>query len=108
MARVETFPDWARWLAFDGVPHLATTRSHRFSLSTLAIEATVGERGVALGCSALVEPDLEECRLMQPFDLRYPVTHDYFLIYRKDLSNIEAMMALRDWVVDDGYMHSLQ
>ena len=108
MAKVETFPDWARWLDFAGVPQLATTRGHRFSLSTLAIDATVGGRGVALGRSALVEPDLDEGRLVRPFDLHYPVTHDYFLIYPKDSPNIEPMMAFRDWVIDNGRMHTLQ
>jgi len=108
MNKVETYPDWARWLAFAGVPQLATNRGHRFSLSTLAIDATLGGRGVSLGRSALVESELAEGRLLRPFDLHYPVTHDYFLIYPQDSPNIEPMMAFRDWVIDNGRMHTLQ
>lgn len=108
MIKVETFPDWARWLDFAGVPHLAHTRGHRFSLSTLAIEATIGGRGVHLGRSPLVEPDLAEGRLVRPFDLRYPITHDYFLIYPRESPNIGPMMAFRDWVIDQGRTHALQ
>lgn len=108
MNKVETFPDWTRWLEFAGVPHLATTRGHRFSLSTLAIDATMGGRGVSLGRSALIETELNEGRLIRPFDLQYPVTHDYFLIYPKDSPSIEPMMAFRDWVIDSGRTHAIQ
>ena len=108
MNKVETFPDWTRWLEFAGVPHLATTRGHRFSLSTLAIDATMGGRGVSLGRSGLIETELNEGRLIRPFDLQYPVTHDYFLSYPKDSPSIEPMMAFRDWVIDSGRTHAIQ
>lgn len=102
---VETVPSWERWLEYVGASDVDSQRGHRFSMSTLVIDATLAGRGVSLGRSALVEEELAEGRLVRPFEIRYPARHDYCLIYPKESEGRDDVMAFRDWVLEEGAAH---
>ena len=97
-ANAEDGPSWPMWLRaagadFDGV------RGPRFNQSSLAIEAAVAGKGVALAKSALAEADLVAARLTVPFDLTTPTDFSYWVVHPEPKAALPEVAAFKAWLL---------
>jgi len=92
----ESCPDWAMWLKAAGVDGVNDSRGLRFNQSSLALEAAISGRGVALAKRTLAMDDLTAGRLAKPFDLTLSVEFAYYLVCPKSklaLTKVNQFMA---------------
>ena len=91
-------PNWAMWLDHAGVEGVDATRGPSFWPSHLVINAAIDGLGVALAKRNWVDRDIEEGRLVRPFDLSLPVEFSYFLVYPESRAEDQMIATFVDWV----------
>lgn len=91
--------DWATWQKLAKVPELDVSAGLVFSDETHAIAAAIGGQGVALMSRQLIEDELKEGRLVQPFGPELP-GKPFFLVYPESRRHAPAILAIRDWVMN--------
>lgn len=91
-------PNWAMWLDHAGVEGVDATRGPSFWPSHLVINAAIDGMGVALAKRNWVDRDIEEGRLVRPFDLSLPVEFSYFLVYPESRADDQMIATFVDWV----------
>ncbi len=91
-------PNWAMWLDHAGVEGVDATRGPSFWPSHLVINAAIDGLGVALAKRNWVDRDIEEGRLVRPFDLSLPVEFSYFLVYPESRADDQMISTFVDWV----------
>ncbi len=91
--------DWSLWLEAAGVTGIDGTRGLSFSEETLMLEAAIEGQGIALGRSALIERDLEQGRLVKPFDVQIPNAFAYYLVCPEGRADRPKIVAFRDWLL---------
>ena len=94
----EDAPSWPMWLRAAGVA-ADGTRGPRFNQSSLAIEAAVAGKGVALAKSALAEADLVAARLVIPFDLATPTDFAYWVVHPAAKAALPEVAAFKAWLL---------
>lgn len=94
-------PSWAMWLKAAGVHDADASRGPRFNQASLAIEAAILGRGVALAKAALAAADLAAGRLVQPFEVSSPVDFGYYVVCPKAKLNLPKVAQFRDWLLDE-------
>ncbi len=94
----ESHPDWSMWLKAARVEGIDGTRGLRFNQTSLALEAAMNGKGVALTMSSLASQDIENGRLVKPFDLTLPVDFAYFLAYPKSKANLAKVQKFAGWI----------
>lgn len=89
--------DWAGYQKIAQMPELNINAGLAFSDESHAISAAVGGQGVMLMSRQLIEDELAEGRLVQPFG---PELEDraYYLAYPESRRNDPTILAIRDWV----------
>jgi LysR family transcriptional regulator, glycine cleavage system transcriptional activator len=90
--------NWASWQRQAKVPGLDVSAGLVFSDETHAISAAVGEQGVALMSRQLIQDELEEGRLVQPFGPEFE-GKPFFLVYPESRRHDPTILAIRDWVL---------
>jgi len=90
--------DWAVWQKKAKVPGLDVSAGLVFSDETHAISAAVGAQGVALMSRQLIEDELREGRLVQPFGPELE-GKPFFLVYPEHRKHDPTIQAVRDWVM---------
>ncbi|MCA9605443.1 MAG: transcriptional regulator GcvA [Myxococcales bacterium] len=91
---------WTRWLEAAGARDVDPEAGPRFSHAHMALEAAIAGQGVALGRTTLVARDLEEGRLVRPFDLELPSALSYWLLTPKG-TRPERVEAFRRWLLGE-------
>lgn len=99
-ARTEDGPSWPMWLRAAGAD-VDGTRGPRFNQSSLAIEAAVAGKGVALAKSALAEADLVAARLTVPFDLSTPTDFSYWIVHPEPKAALPEVAAFKAWLLSE-------
>ncbi|MBV8538542.1 MAG: transcriptional regulator GcvA [Alphaproteobacteria bacterium] len=94
-------PTWAMWLKAAGVADADASRGPRFNQASLAIEAAILGRGVALAKAALAAGDLAAGRLVQPFEMSLPVDFGYYVVCPKAKLNLPKVAQFRGWLLDE-------
>lgn len=90
--------DWSVWQKLAKVPGLDVSAGLVFSDETHVISAAVGEQGVALMSRQLIQDELEEGRLVQPFGPEFE-GKPFFLVYPESRRHDPTVLAIRDWVL---------
>lgn len=90
--------NWAYWQKLAQVPGLDVSAGLVFSDETHAISAAIGGQGVALMSRKLVEDDLRDGRLVQPFGPELE-GKPFFLVYPESRRHDPTVLAIRDWVL---------
>ncbi|EZH82353.1 LysR family transcriptional regulator [Ectopseudomonas composti] len=90
--------DWAVWQKKAQVPGLDVGAGLVFSDETHAVSAAVGAQGVALMSRQLIEDELREGRLVQPFGPELE-GKPFFLVYPESRRNDPTILAVREWVM---------
>ncbi|MEM7569887.1 MAG: transcriptional regulator GcvA [Pseudomonadota bacterium] len=73
-------PSWAMWLKAAGAANLKPGRSLHFDLETLALDAALAGKGVALARRVLAANDLASGRLVAPFAGEMAVSFAYYMV----------------------------
>ncbi len=90
--------DWSVWQKSAKVPGLDVSAGLVFSDETHVISAAVGAQGVALMSRQLIQDELEEGRLVQPFGPEFE-GKPFFLVYPESRRHDPTVLAIRDWVL---------
>lgn len=90
--------DWAGWQKLAKVPGLDVGAGLVFSDETHAVSAAVGAQGVALMSRELIEDELREGRLVQPFGPEIE-GKPFYLVYPESRKHDPTILAVRDWVM---------
>ncbi|MFN3771102.1 MAG: transcriptional regulator GcvA [Ectopseudomonas guguanensis] len=90
--------DWAVWQKKAQVPGLDVSAGLVFSDETHAVSAAVGAQGVALMSRQLIEDELREGRLVQPFGPELE-GKPFFLVYPESRRNDPSIQAVREWIL---------
>lgn len=90
--------DWVGYQKVAQIPGLDINAGLAFSDESHAISAAVGGQGVMLMSRQLIEDELAEGRLVQPFG---PELNDraFFLVYPERRRHDATLLAVRDWVM---------
>lgn len=95
---------WGNWLLAAGVEGVDAERGPAYMHSNLVIQAAIDGEGVALGRSRLVARELEEGRLVKPFELSLPSSFSYFIVYPAANKDRPKIIAFRDWLIEEAAM----
>ena len=74
-------------------------RGPRFTQPSMALQAARDGLGIALCGSVLAADDLRAGRLVQPFDLSFPVNFAYHVICPESTADRPRVVAFRDWLL---------
>jgi LysR family glycine cleavage system transcriptional activator len=91
-------PEWSMWLRAAGVMDVDGTRGLRFNHASMAVDAALAGRGIALAQSVLVRDDLRAGRLVRPFELAFPVEFAFYFVCPPGALADAKLRAFRDWV----------
>ena len=93
-------PTWKDWFASAGVTPKAPLRdSFVFTLSSLAIEAAIDGRGIALAQLSLITEDIRNGRLIVPFMHRLMLPSPYFLAWREGVFDKHGARDFQRWLI---------
>lgn len=92
--------EWPFWLEAAGMRDLNfETQINCDSLIT-SLQAAIDGLGVMLGRSTIVEHDLREGRLVEPFKLRQSSPNGYFLVSPTRSTHLAKVEAFRGWLLN--------
>ncbi|MGI9381684.1 MAG: LysR substrate-binding domain-containing protein [Methyloligellaceae bacterium] len=94
--------DWHKWLAIAGVSGVDPRKGLHFESSNLAYHAAIEGLGVAIAIEALVRDDLEQGRLVRPFEIARRSGHPMQLVYPRARVEDPDFVAVRDWLLQEG------
>lgn len=97
-AAISSPMDWAVWQKQAQVPGLDVSAGLVFSDETHAVSAAVGAQGVALMSRQLIEDELKEGRLVQPFGPELE-GKPFFLVYPENRRHDPIILAVREWIM---------
>lgn len=97
-------PDWDMWLKAANVEGIDTLAGPRFSLSELAVQASIEDCGIALGRLGLTCDDVASGRLVYPFDLIIFLDLGYYLVGPPKAFKTPKVEKLRAWLLDEAKM----
>ncbi len=95
------YPDWRMWLAAAGVKNVDVDRGPRFSMASMAVQAAISGQGVALAGRVLVEDDIRAGRLVNPFEVRFPVKFAYYLVCPEAITREPRIVAFVNWLKEE-------
>lgn len=91
-------PHWSTWLQHANVPDVDATRGLSFSPSHLVLNAAIDGLGVALAKNSWVAEDLEQGRLIRPFDISLQVDSAYYMVFPKERAEDMHIATFVDWM----------
>ncbi len=97
----DTAPNWPMWLKAAGIAVVDGLPAIHFNTHSLAIEAAVMGRGVALARSAIAAEDLKAGRLVKPFGEEMPVAFAHYIVCPADKLKSERIQDFTDWLNDE-------
>lgn len=101
----DSCPDWTMWLAARGLKTVDGARGPRFNQSSLAIEAAVNGRGVALAKRTIAQDDLDAGRLISPLQISTAVDFAYYLVHPKAKGRLPQVKAFISWITAEAALH---
>lgn len=95
-----TSEDWRLWLTAAGLPIEAIARrALTFDMSFMTIQAAIDGLGVAIGQTSYVQGDIEQGRLVVPFDMAMPADAGFYFVSPEATANAPKLAAFRKWLV---------
>jgi DNA-binding transcriptional LysR family regulator len=93
--------DWSRWLSAHGIMTIDTDAGPVFETRDLAIQAAIGQMGIAIVDPRFIEAELAAGQLIVPFDRRLPLETGYWLVWRPGRERSRPLAAFRRWLVQE-------
>jgi len=89
---------WDLWLEATGAASLRLKHGVHFSHTVLALEAAVEGVGIVATLPELARPQLEDGRLVAPFELRVELPYAYFLVAREEALSRASVQTFLAWL----------
>jgi len=93
--------DWRVWLSAAGLPGLKPAHEQQFETRNFAIAAAIRGLGVAIIDPILVQEELKDGRLIQPFTQTLPASSAYYLVWPDWREEAPKLAAFRDWLLSE-------
>lgn len=93
--------EWPEWFEKAGVEYQESGHGLQLSSGQLATAAAQEGLGVALGDSTLSSREIEEGKLIVPFDILLDTHKSFYLVYQKGRLETAGMRAFRNWVMEE-------
>jgi len=90
---------WEPWLHAAGADIREPRHGPVFTDSAVLLDAAAAGLGIALARRVYAEDDLRSGRLVRLLDVAIPDSSSYFFVWRADHPQIDAVHALRDWLL---------
>jgi LysR family glycine cleavage system transcriptional activator len=91
--------DWRLWLTAAGLPAEAARPGLTFDLSLMTVQAAIDGLGVAIGRTSYVKDDIDNGRLVVPFDIALPADAGFYLVSPKPAAKTPKLAVFADWLV---------
>ena len=99
---VENRPDdWRMWLLAAGVEGVDPAAGPVFGSVPVALEAALNHVGMVIADRQILDRDLAEGRLVEPFDVHMPSTAGYYLVCPPGSGEDPRVRAFRDWLREE-------
>lgn len=92
---------WAEWFAKFDINLPRSTRQLRFTDYSVLLHAAMEGQGVALGWQYLVDPLLEQGRLVRPLAEQVMTDQPLYIIASRTRHMRPAVVTLRDWLLEE-------
>ncbi len=93
--------DWQTWLAAEGLPDFKASHELEFETRNFAIAAAIRGLGVAIIDPLLVQEELKDGRLIQPFSHTLPASSAYYLVWSSKREEPAKLAAFRTWLLEE-------
>ncbi|PJC69817.1 MAG: transcriptional regulator, partial [Zetaproteobacteria bacterium CG_4_8_14_3_um_filter_59_5] len=93
--------DWRVWLAAAGLPELKPAHELQFETRNFAIAGAIRGLGVAIIDPLLVQEELKDGRLIQPFSQTLPTSSAYYLVWPDWREEPAKLAAFRAWLSEE-------
>ena len=93
--------DWQTWLAAEGLPDFKVSHELEFETRNFAIAAAIRGLGVAIIDPLLVQEELKDDRLIQPFSHSLPASSAYYLVWSAKREEPAKLAAFRTWLLEE-------
>lgn len=95
-------PEWPMWVKAIGLTDVDFDSGPRFNSASIAIDAAVDAQGVLLVEKALIENELLNGSLIQPFSEKYiqDTNFTYRLVYPEGHLSRHKVKVFREWILD--------
>jgi len=93
--------DWQAWLRAEGLADLKPRQDQEFETRNFAIAAAIRGLGVAIIDPLLVQEELKDRRLIQPFTHTLPTTSAYYLVWPASHEESKELAAFRTWLIKE-------
>ncbi|MBS27384.1 MAG: transcriptional regulator [Alphaproteobacteria bacterium] len=94
-------PAWSKWLALAGLPEQEASAGLHFDHADHGLDAAIEGTGVVLGRRAMGSRDLEQGRLVAPFDLDLPFRGGIFSVTTEEKAANPHVRTFRDWLHEE-------
>ena len=99
---VENRPDdWRMWLLAAGVEGVDPAAGPVFESVPVALEAALNHVGMVIADRQILDRDLAEGRLVEPFDVHMPSTAGYYLVHPPGGGEDPRVRTFRDWMREE-------
>ena len=99
---VENRPDdWRMWLLAAGVEGVDPAAGPVFESVPVALEAALNHIGLVIADRQVIARDLEDGRLVEPFDVHMPATAAYFIVYPPGSAEDWRIRGFRHWLREE-------
>lgn len=92
---------WSEWFALAGLPPSETGAGLRFDHSDHCLDAAIAGSGVVLGRRAMASRDIEQGRLVAPFDLDLPFRGGIYSVTIQEKAEHPDVQAFRLWLREE-------
>ncbi|MGI9437547.1 MAG: transcriptional regulator GcvA [Geminicoccaceae bacterium] len=93
--------EWQVWLRAAGVDGINLDHGVRFDTGELALKAAANGLGVAMGRLPLIDDDLAEGLLVEPFDLELDEQCAYYFVAPEATADQPKIIAFREWLLEE-------
>jgi len=93
--------DWQTWLEAEGLPDFRASHELEFETRNFAIAASIRGLGVAIIDPLLVQEELKDGRLIQPFSHTLPASSAYYLVWSARREEPAKLAAFRTWLLEE-------
>ncbi len=93
--------EWPEWLELANMTSKGFSRGLQLSSSQLATSAARECLGIALADSTLTAREIEQGKLLKPFDLLLDSQRSFYLVQQKNRPMTEGMRVFKDWLISE-------
>ncbi|GAA0419793.1 LysR substrate-binding domain-containing protein [Cocleimonas flava] len=91
--------DWQDLFEDANLNYSNSKAEESFNDYSVVVQAVLEGQGIALGWKHLIDPLIQQGKLIAPLDLEIKTYHPFYIIIPKNKAKNQAVMLLRDWLL---------